>query len=147
MRIYIPANRDDLQAEEIAPRLVRLVSQDLLESCNGDAELAELLAHRSASLDSINAPHGLSDTRLVISADVTAAQVRLTEESGRGELVSPVSWKAVACFHIDDPDVHHTRVITAAQAGDDEALGSLWEQDLLWFDASERAELVVILSQ
>lgn len=139
MRIYLPATVAELNQSHLNPRTVRGVSPAWLAQVEGDVELAELLAHRMAAMDSVQYLTDGPWLRLVVSADVPDNQVTFIDET-QAQITQPVTWKQVAAFHIDDDDA--TDLVKLTNAGDEPAAEQLWDADLLWFDASERTDLI-----
>lgn len=143
MRIYLSATLDELNGSQLQARTVRAVSPAWLAQFEDDLELAELLAHRLAAMDSV----GLSETepwvRLVVSADVPDTHVAFVDET-QAQLAQAVTWQQVAAFHVDDAAA--SELVELASSGDEDAAEKLWDSDLLWFDASERDELIASFS-
>jgi hypothetical protein len=111
---------------------------------DADDEGLEFAAHLAAADDSLEllgrtprAPR----LRLVLTADVPADAVRPVDDADADaapsavEVIGEVPWDAIACGHVDESAA--TGDVVAALAGDDAAVESLDERDLLWYDASE----------
>ncbi len=149
MRVYLPAVAADL-TEELRPPLVHAVTPAVRAEFPGeDEETLELIAFLAAADDSVRlvAERGAPPRRVVLAADVPDA--RLTP-GGEDELATvlvpdgPVPWDSVVSIHVDGPDA--AARVTAAAAGDAEALDALGEEDLLWFDVTERDAVVAQLA-
>ena len=95
--------------------------------------------------------------RLVLAADVPAPAVRPrparsgdpAEALSRVELAEPLALRGVVSAHVDEADAEAdvaaaARALPAADAGDDDAsfaVDGAQGHDLLWYDATELAEL------
>jgi len=134
---------------------------------DGDTEELELAAMLDAADSSLRLLSGAGGAgagdaggptrRLVLAADVPAASVRPrpaasgdpAEALSRVELAEPLAVRAVVSAHVDErdaePDVAAAaRALPAADAGDDDAsfaVDGAQGHDLLWYDATELAEL------
>lgn len=145
MRIYLPATLSDFRAENLNPPLVHGVTPALVRVTAGeDEEVQELIAFLAAADDSVRLIASRNDTprRVVVAADVPDVQLDGTPP-GQLEtallLVTPVTWEMVAAVHVDETESSAT--VAAAAGGDDAAFERLGEVDLLWYDASELADL------
>lgn len=126
---------------------------------DGDTEELELAAMLDAADSSLRlvADAGAPARRLVLAADVPAASVRPrpaadgdpAEALSRVDLAEPLALRAVVSAHVDEAaaeaDVEAAaRALAAADAGDDDAsfvVDGAQGHDLLWYDATELAEL------
>ena len=84
--------------------------------------------------------------RVVLAADVPDARLTPGGEDELATVLVPdglVPWDSVVSIHVDGPDA--AARVTAAAAGDAEALDALGEEDLLWFDVTERDAVVAQL--
>ncbi|MGQ7295068.1 DUF6912 family protein [Quadrisphaera sp. KR29] len=131
----------------------------------GDAEeleLAAMLDAADSSLRLLAGGAGGPARRLVLAADVPAAQVRPrpageddpAEALSRVELAGPLPLSAVVSAHVDEaeavPDVAAAAAaLAAADAGDEDAsftVDGAQGHDLLWYDATELEALATELS-
>src|SRR5699024_173985 len=83
---------------------------------------------------------------VVVAADVPPAPVRTTaadadEEPGQVQ-VPALGWDHGVSFHVDEPTSAVTQLVQNARTGQDGARQQVEELDLLWYDATERAELI-----
>jgi len=129
---------------------------------DGDTEELELAAMLDAADSSLrllagDGGEGGQVRRLVLAADVPAASVRPrpsasgdpAEALSRVELAEPLAVRAVVSAHVDEVDAQAdvaaaARALAAADAGDDDAsftVDGAQGHDLLWYDATELAEL------
>ncbi|WP_062380297.1 DUF6912 family protein [Demequina pelophila] len=145
MRVYIPATLEDLAACTAGawrPQLGYAVTELLLEIAASEDpdEVAEMARDVAATASVID---GGSPRRVVIVADLARAEAEEAPDlhPAAVRLTEAVMPDAVACAFLDEPEA--TDDVTAAVAGDAEALDRLEERDLLWFDASELAHLDV----
>src|SRR5690606_5824223 len=100
-------------------------------------EYLAFLAAADAAIDE----DGVS--RIVLAADAPA---RETSATGVVQ-VGHVPWTDVVSIHIDDlSDAGLLADINAAQAGDEAARERVNEADLLWYDATERGEVVRLIA-
>lgn len=145
MRIYIPATPFDLGQNKVTARVVHAVTKELLKVMpDEEAEIIEAVAFNAATDASVDLIPRLMEEepdihprRVVISADVPDAWL----EMGSGlptalRLTRDVEWARVACFHVDGWEAEED--VKKAPAND-EAFERLTEEDLLWFDITERA--------
>lgn len=151
MRVYLPATVTDLAAESLRPNVVHAVTAALRAELPGeDDEMLELVAFLAAADDSIRLiqEHGAAPRRVVLAADLPAQEL---SEPGPDALETvrvprhAIQWAAVVSIHIDEPTAADR--VAAAAAGDDEAFDALGEQDLLWYDVTERAAVVAALAR
>jgi hypothetical protein len=147
MRIYLPATLADLDTSRgLEPRLVHAVTSALRAALPDEDEegleyAAQLLA-ADDSLERIGAT-GATPRRVVVTADVPEAVVEAVEDPHAPTVVrltAQVAWEAVACAHVDEAAAEAD--VTAAAAGDEEAIDRLDDRDLLWYDVSELDRLV-----
>lgn len=142
MRVYLPASVADLQdprglsartAYAVTPGLRRALPDEDDEGL----EFAAFLAAADASIDVCERG------RVVVSADIAGA----TDGERVAEVAAPaVPWDRVASIHIDDVSDQDCRdQLIAARAGDTAAREELGEADLLWYDVSERDEIIALL--
>lgn len=145
MRVYVPATAADLAAADgVSARLAHAVTPGLRssspEESEEDLEVPAFLAAAAASLAALTAED--VPVRVVVSADVDDAAAvpgpDVTQVRGPA-----IGWSAVVSIHVDDPDDARSQaMVSAAVGGDDAAVAAADELDLLWYDASEREELV-----
>lgn len=145
MRIYLPATRSDLSAAEIASTRAHAVTVRLRSELDeDDEEILELVAFLAAADDSVGLIQDRQDRarRVVIAAEVPDA---LAVVAGGDDVETAVIlganavWDDVVSIHVDEEEAEGT--VAAAAAGDDAALEELGEQELLWYDVTEREQL------
>lgn len=149
MRIYVPLTPQEIEHDEISPRLVHAVTPDLSRVFprEGEEEL-EYVAFLAAADDSLRALTTVP-RRVVAVADVPTPMVELPAvdeeilESGV-HMAEPLSWDRVESIHIDEAEAE--AVIRDAIAGDERAFEESAEIDLLWYDILERAALIAALT-
>lgn len=119
VRVYLPATVDDLTAlasgGSLAPRPLAHAVTARLEAAHpeGDIDEWEFAAFLDAAHSSLTllSGAGVPPRRVVLSADVEAAQVREPEREAGSEsttaveIVGGVPASAVASVHIDGPEV------------------------------------------
>lgn len=140
MRIYIPVTVADLQAAEISPRAAFTVTSQMREMApEEDEEGLEYLAFLAAADAAIDEGEV---TRIVLAADAAGI------EAGTGVVEVPaVAWGAVVSIHIDDlRDGELLAAIRSAQLGEEAARDRVNDADLLWYDASEREDVVRLIA-
>lgn len=148
VRIYLPATLLDLAPPVGSPRAVsarraHAVTPQLREMFpDEDDEGLEYAAHLAAadgSLELLGRTPGAPRLRLVLTADVPADAVRPADDDEAApsavEVTGDVPWAAIACAHVDEGAA--TADVVAALTGDVDAVESLDEHDLLWYDVSE----------
>jgi hypothetical protein len=139
----------DLAAKELAPGSAYAVTAALQAELRGEDQegwvYSAFLSAADASLARLGPSAGNGGlARVVISADVPAAM--LTAPRGPNAhpaevlLVAQVPWQTVAAIHADPPE--GTAEIARAIAGDVTAADRLEDEDLAWYDPSERSALV-----
>lgn len=149
MRVYLPATSADLASPEgLLPRRAHAVTAALRaavpEEDDEGWEMVAMLAAADASVDLLGADDSLP-RRLVIAAEVPDAAVEDVDPADPDQLPSavhvtrPVAWADVVSLHVDEDDAADD--VAAAAAGDAAALERAAERDLLWYDASELADL------
>lgn len=149
MRVYIPATVSDLRYDYISKRLAFAVTDslraDLLDE--NDIEVLEDYAMLQASLLSLKLikPDELS-LRMVVSADIN----NTTDLGAKGlvELNEDVLWSDIACIHIDDfEDMDSISALkTLFDQDPQQAFIALNELSLLWFDKSEKDDLLQVVN-
>lgn len=152
MRIFIPATLADLGADEVPARRAHAFTPALGQAlAESDPEAGEYHALLAAAADALAL---LRETgtgagalvRVVVAADVDSAPPVGSEPAPSAVLAPPVSWSAVVSFHVDDPtDLEAQQVLrraVGAPAQEEQAVAEVAGLDLLWFDATERAELL-----
>ena len=138
MRIYLPLTMRDLGSSEvISARLAFAATQGVRALApDEDEEGLEYFAFLAAADAAIDEGEV---TRIVVAAD---ADVEQTDQTGVVR-VGELPWSKTVSIHIDDlTDSSLLADINAAQAGDAEARERVNEADLLWYDVSERSEVV-----
>lgn len=145
MRIYLPATTADLAAPDgLTARHGHVVTESLrIELDQDDPESAEHAALLLAAADSLTLLAGAEVTprRVVVAADVEVAPPPLGPHAA---VQAPaVPWRQVVSFHVDDVDDARTvQVLAAAATGDPDAADEAADLDLLWYDVSERNQLL-----
>ncbi|MFH5824128.1 DUF6912 family protein [Georgenia sp. AZ-5] len=144
MRVYLPATAADLSGGALSPRWAHAVTPALRGALpEEDDEGLEMSATLAAADESVArlAADGSVPRRVVVAADVPDASVRPPEVLGEDQLpsavevVAPVQWSDVVAVHVDEPAAADD--VSAAAAGDEEALERAAERDLLWYDVVE----------
>ena len=147
MRIYLPATLDELDLTDLPARRGHAVTAALRSALpDEDDEGLEFAAQLAAADDSLEhlATHpDAPQLRLVVSVDVPDAAVEpVTDDEdvpSAIELVSPVAQADVICVHVDELGARAD--VEAALAGDEAAGERLDDADLLWYDATELAQI------
>jgi len=154
VRLYLPATLDELddllhgRAPLAAPRRAHAVTPGLTALLpEEDEEGVEFAAQLMAADDALVLLASRPDApglRLVVTVEVPDDAVGAAEvEDGDADeepvslvtLTAPVTRDEVVCAHVDEPAARAE--VARALDGDDAALDSLAERDLLWYDASE----------
>lgn len=174
MRIYIPATVSDLGCEEISPRIVHAATPaQAQEVGDEEREYLEAVATNAAADDSLLRIMHAHDAgqkpvlrRLVIAADADESElVGVDSAAAEGlffdgdtpadqlpsalAMINPASWKDVVSFHLDAFEAEAN--VRAAISGENDsssaqaAFDRLGEEDLLWYDVSERLTVAVEL--
>lgn len=149
MRVYIPATREDLHADDLAPELVHAVTPALRAlSPEEDEEVLEAVAYLAAADDSTRLVGARSSVpqRVVLAADVPASSLLSPTGPALETALAPagpIPWDAVVSVHVDE--VAARPEIAAAARGDEAAFERSVDLDLLWFDATERAAVEALL--
>lgn len=153
-RIYLPATLAQVRAAQVGGQVPTVLghavtSQLRAETAGEDYQDEELeylaqLAAAAESLEHIAADPRAPQLRVVLAADVPDGAVAprsATPEQQEDlvasavELSEPVAWSKVVCAHVDE--VGSAALVSQVLAGDDAALEELFEQELLWWDATE----------
>jgi len=158
MRIYLPATLDLLAGArsaadgrttlDLAPGRAHTVTAALAAALpDEDQEGLEYSAHLAAADDSLAllalAP-GAPRLRLVLTLEVPGGAV--VDAPGDAAVLTPsavdvaaVTGARLVCAHVDEPEA--AADVAATLAGDDAAVERLVERDLLWYDATELADI------
>ncbi|MGC0143235.1 DUF6912 family protein [Pseudactinotalea sp. Z1732] len=153
MRVYLPATLADLAGTEgLPPRRGHALTPALaaaLGTAGGDSDDAEagefqaLVAAAADSLAMLRDRGHEPPVRVVVAADIDDVEVPQGDPEPSAVFAPAVPWRAVVSFHIDDrtdlAGAAQLRGAIAGQAGAEEAVAEL---DLLWYDVSERADLL-----
>jgi hypothetical protein len=162
--VYIPATLSGLQ---------RLVADGTVHAVNGTAfavtpTLREAYAHgdeeeladvalRDAALASLRLLGGEDDTfparRVVLVADVDAAQPRPDLDDAVVRLSGPIEIDRVVCAHVDNAEAEPAvaaaiEAVDAADLGDEDAeltVGDAQDHDLAWYARQELPFLIELL--
>ena len=149
MRIYLPATMADLAATEgLTARSGHVVTPGLrAELGTDDPESAEHVALLLAAEESLmlladaQGHGGIGLRRVIVAADIEPVPVPPGEHAPVSAPAVP--WRQVVSFHVDDADdFRAVQVLTAAAAGDRAARAAAADLDLLWYDVSERLDLL-----
>ena len=82
-----------------------------------------------------------------MAADVADAGLVAGAEPSSAVQAPPVPWARVVSLHVDDPDDDDGReLLRRAVAGDAAAAAAVAELHLLWYDVTEREQLLRQLS-
>lgn len=156
VRLYLPATLDELDdlirgdAPLAAPRRAHAVTPALTALLpDEDEEGVEFAAQLMAADDALVLLAARPDApglRLVVTVEVADSAVRdgAPDDADGGvddeaaslvTLAEPVVLDDVVCVHVDEPAAKDE--VARALDGDDAALDSLAERDLLWYDATE----------
>lgn len=163
MRIYLPATPADVAMSVLSGRVVHAATEALAREVNDeDRDYLEAIAFNAAADDSLRVvaalfagkadsrfgvvlPErgGLRPRRVVIAAEVAPEKCRdlaqpeeyLPTALGLSE---ELSWDDVVSIHVDGADME---AYVLAGPDDEAAFEVLAEEDLLWYDVSERLEL------
>ncbi len=141
MRIYVPATPGDLaeaRSGSWAPARAYAVNADLATSLEDD-EVADEYVRDTAALASV-LDLG-SPRRVVVVADIpdSLATPASSRHPAAVNLTGPIPADAVVCAFVDEEGAESDA--RAASDGDEEAVMRLELRDLLWFDATELADL------
>jgi len=148
VRIYLPVTLDELDADELPDRRGHAVTAALRAALpDEDDEGLEFAAQLMAADDSfelLRRAAGAPRLRAVASVDVPDAQVADVSDDDDGapslvRVTRPVSRSEIACVHVDEPAV--VADVAAALDGDASAVERVDDADLLWYDASEVAQI------
>ncbi|MGP7959908.1 DUF6912 family protein [Sanguibacter sp. A247] len=159
MRIYLPATLELLVGVrsgaggrttlDLEPTRAHTVTAALAAAlADEDQEGLEYAAHLAAADDAltelVRAP-GAPRLRLVLTLEVpddvvvdAAGDAAILTPSAV-DLVAPVPGARLVCAHVDEPGA--AADVVATLEGDDAALERLVERDLLWYDATELADI------
>jgi len=164
VRLYLPATLDELddllggRAPLAAPRRAHAVTPALTALLpDEDEEGVEFAAQLMAADDALVLLASRPDApglRLVVTVEVPDDAVREgapgdgAPDEGAGvddeaaslvTLTAPATLDVVVCAHVDEPAAKDE--VARALDGDDAALDSLAERDLLWYDATELSRI------
>lgn len=142
VRVYLPATVSDLRDSfGLIPRKgFAATTHDEEQSTAEDVEAAEYVAFLAAGDAAIDSGEV---TRIVIAAD---AQVKPTSSPGVVE-VDHLPWSQVVSIHIDDlTDAQLLSDISLAQTGDEQARKRVNRADLMWYDITERDDVVKMIA-
>ena len=149
MRIYLPASLDQLDpgAGPLAARRAHAVTPALRalfpDEDDEGLEFAAQLAAADDSLELLATRPDAPQLRLVVSVDVPDSALQPVADDddvpSAVELVQPVDLTDVICVHVDEPGASADVVL--AGRGDEDAVDRLDERDLLWYDATELADI------
>ncbi|MBR5950357.1 MAG: hypothetical protein IKZ87_02880 [Actinomycetaceae bacterium] len=163
MRIYIPATSHDIASDNIGERIVHTLTPELVQAVDlqdvpaGERrDVLEAMAMNAAADDSlrrlaasIRDGESAQPRRVVIVADAPKNSIESCADSDQLptalSLAGPLHWKHVESIHIDDDD-EALDDINAAMAGDEAAFERSYEHELMWYDITERKDLIRILS-
>ncbi|QOR69700.1 hypothetical protein IM660_13615 [Ruania alkalisoli] len=145
MRVYLGATLDDLDSSDgLIARPARAVTTSLRQALGTDAdeEMAEYAALVLAAEDSLRLlADGAPLRRVVAAADVPDTAATPGEELARVH-VPDLTWTDVVSFHVDSGEAHVRDLLERAVAGEAQAISAVGEEDLLWYDVTERETLL-----
>ncbi|WP_089775322.1 DUF6912 family protein [Ruania alba] len=146
MRVYLPATVPALaDSRGLSARAGRAVTPGLRTALGAEAdeEMAEYAALVLAAEDSLALLAG-SDAprRVVVAADVADSVVRVDDAELARVHVAEVPVTDMVSFHVDAADESVRALVARAVGGDQQATADLGDEDLLWYDISEREALV-----
>lgn len=162
MRIYIPATCADITSDAISARLVHAHTAQLEQEADlhdvpaGERrDVLEAMAMNAAADDSLRLltacarAENVVPRRVVIVADVPDSFLESCADSGQLPtalvLTRPVSWKHVESIHVDDDEALDD--VEGAISGDETAFERSYEYELMWYDVSERHDLIRAFAQ
>ncbi|MDR3201723.1 MAG: hypothetical protein LBT54_01070 [Bifidobacteriaceae bacterium] len=147
MRIYLPALPSALDRDPLPGDAAFAVTAGLVGALpDEDAESLEYAALLAAADASLALLAGAEEParRVVVAADVPDAQVSADADDDAHPaavfLASPLAWEAVAAVHVDEAEAEAD--VAAALGGEADAAERVFERELLWYDASERAAAI-----
>lgn len=156
MRLYVPATLSELDSVtggkiDFLPRRAHAATPQLIAQMAAhdvtDIEEVEYTAQLAAADDSLMLIAQRPDEpwlRLVISVDLPESSVTpatgLDEDgaqlpSSAVDIIEPVAQVPIACVHVDEPEA--AADIQGVLQGSEEAMESLSNRDLLWYDVTE----------
>ncbi|MDE1536336.1 MULTISPECIES: DUF6912 family protein [Actinotignum] len=167
MRIYLPATPADVAMSVLSGRVVHAATEALAREVNDeDRDYLEAIAFNAAADDSLRAVSamfagkadpqfgvvlpergGLRPRRVVIAAEVAPEKCRDLANPEEYlptalQLFEELSWADVVSIHVDGPEMEP---YVLAGPDDEAAFEVLAEEDLLWYDVSERLDLALEL--
>lgn len=156
MRLYVPATLSELDTVssgkiDFQPRRAHAATAALIAEMAKldvhDLEEVEYAAQLAAADDSLMLIASNPQEpwqRMVISVDLPESAVSAatgTDEDGTQlpastvDIIEAVTQIPIVCVHVDEPEVATS--IQGVLEGDEEAMESLAEADLLWYDVTE----------
>lgn len=151
MRIYVPVTAAELAQEQVAAGIGHAVTRALRaasevrtdQASEEDLEVSAFLAAADAAVERLSTAD--VPLRVVLAVDLAAA-TEVGDEDVTAVEVPALGWSDVVSIHVDDPSDPSTRsVVRDAVGGDEEAAAEAAELDLLWYDVSERADLLALI--
>lgn len=160
MRIYIPATSHDIACDDISERTVHAHTPQLERVADvhdvpagEQRDVLEAMAMNAAADDSLRrlaacaeAGESAQPRRIVIVADAPDTFLEPCADSEQLPtaltLARPLSWKHVESIHIDDDEAVDD--MSAAAAGDEAAFERSYEYELMWYDVTERDDLISV---
>ena len=161
MRIYIPATMNDIASDVISERTVHAHTAQLERAADlrdvppgEQRDVLEAMAMNAAADDSLRRLAACAETsekaaeprRVVIVAEVADSALASGEADQLPTariLTRPVHWKHVESIHIDDDEALDD--ISDAMAGDEAAFERSYEHELMWYDVTERDDLINVI--
>ena len=158
MRIYIPATLHDIASDVIGERTVHAHTPQLERAADvsdvppGERrDVLEAMAMNAAADDSLRrliacakAGENAHPRRVVIVADAPDNALEACADSEQLPtaltLARSLPWKHVESIHIDDDEALDD--ISAAMAGDEVAFERSYDHELMWYDVTERDDLI-----
>lgn len=156
MRLYVPATLNELDSVSgtsisLAPRRAHTATAALVKAYEAegitDIEEVEFGAFMAAADDSLMLIAEQPDVpwkRFIISLDVPDSAVKAAPTDDETpvsavDIVEPVGPLKIVCVHVDEPEAAGD--IQGVFEGKEDAIVSLNERDLLWYDVTELADI------
>jgi hypothetical protein len=148
VRIYLPTTLDELDATDLPARRGHAVTGALRAALPDEddegLEFAAQLMAADDSFDLLRSSTAAPRLRVVVSLDVPDERVTAVTDDEDGapslvEMTGAVPVSELVCVHVDEPGARAD--VEAALAGDEAATERLDDADLLWYDATELAQI------
>lgn len=156
MRLYVPATLAELDSVtgnkiDLSPRRAHAATSALVKAYEAegvtDIEEVEYGAFMAAADDSLMLIAQQPEVpwkRFIISVDVPESAVKLAEVDEETpvsavDIVKELGTTTIVCVHVDEPEAAED--IQGVFQGNDDAIISLNERDLLWYDNTELGDV------